>query len=403
MARPKKKGRVAKGIQRRKGYLYIIVPFKDEDGITKERYISTHMKDTPSNVKAAIEQRSRMLNNISENIDMDISVSDYLDRYLSIKKREVSDTTYSGYFYRGNRVKKYLGDKKLKDITQMQIEKFLDDLFVQENEQPRTVKDTRTLLINVLDQAVKDALIPYNMARNVVINRKLAAQYSKIQNEDDVFFSYPEANRFLEITKNHELHDLFYVTLIFGLRREEVLGLRWSSIVYYSENGQEKAKLLINHTVTKGTGINRTNTTKTMASRREYPLNEEQRELFKGIKEKELMNRRLCGDNYYDNDYIFKHANGKPYYPDYPSKAFKTIIANSPELPQDINFHGLRKSCVSMLVHDGFDIKSIQKWVGHADVQTTLKIYAKVKGEESNEEISKNLSHHIPLLKADSE
>ena len=42
---------------------------------------------------------------------------------------------------------------------------------------------------------------------------------------------------------------------------------------------------------------------------------------------------------------------------------------------------------LSILVHENFDVKGIQKWVGHKDINTTLKIYAKVKEKEAKEEI----------------
>ena len=58
--------------------------------------------------------------------------------------------------------------------------------------------------------------------------------------------------------------------------------------------------------------------------------------------------------------------------------------------------HGLRTSCVSILVHEGFDVKSIQKWVGHKDIETTLKIYAKVKDKEAKQEILKGMNSLIP-------
>ncbi len=73
----------------------------------------------------------------------------------------------------------------------------------------------------------------------------------------------------------------------------------------------------------------------------------------------------------------------------YPSKVFSKLIKKMPELPQGITFHGLRSSCVSILVHQGMDVKSIQKWVGHADIDTTLRIYAKVKDKESKREYRK--------------
>ena len=53
--------------------------------------------------------------------------------------------------------------------------------------------------------------------------------------------------------------------------------------------------------------------------------------------------------------------------------------------------HHLRTSCVSILIHMGKDIKAIQKWVGHADIATTLKWYAKVKDKETKQDISEGL------------
>lgn len=96
-----------------------------------------------------------------------------------------------------------------------------------------------------------------------------------------------------------------------------------------------------------------------------------------------------------NNDYVFKHADGSLYYPDYPTKAFAKIIRANPDLPQDITFHGLRSSCVSILVHKGVDVKTIQKWVGHADINTTLKIYAKVKDKEAKKQASESMDDLI--------
>ncbi len=52
---------------------------------------------------------------------------------------------------------------------------------------------------------------------------------------------------------------------------------------------------------------------------------------------------------------------------------------------------------MSILVHQGMDVKSIQKWVGHADIDTTLRIYAKVKDKESKREISETMKGIIRL------
>ncbi len=131
---------------------------------------------------------------------------------------------------------------------------------------------------------------------------------------------------------------LFYFTLFFGLRREEVLGIKWSSINFY------KKELHITSTVTKGTRINRDNTTKTKKSNRFFLLDEEHTTVLKKIRKKELEYRKLQGKSYFDSDYIFKNEDGTLFYPNTPSKAFRRFINKHKELPQGITFHGLRKS-----------------------------------------------------------
>ena len=399
MSRPKKNGKRAFGIQGRSGHLYIITSrsvIKDGLKKTEKVWIATGLEDNAENVKKAVEMRKNLLNSVVTSLtDRNISMSDYINQFLNIKKRELSDPGYSSYCQRSNHIKRYFGKVKVREIDENLIEHFLDNLFTQYHLQQRTVKDIKVLFGNIMDEAFKEGLIPYNPVKKVVINKNLAAKYSKERKTDDEFFSYEEAQLFLYKAKDHVLYELFYLTLFFGLRREEILGLRWSAIDFKSKT------MSINHTVTKGTTVNRSNTTKTISSARDYPLNDEQLEMFLKLKEKEDSNRTFFGNTYIENDYIFKHIDGTLYYPDYPTKQFNKLIKQHPELPQSITFHGLRSSCVSILVHRGMDVKSIQKWVGHADIDTTLRIYAKVKDKESKKEVSETMNGIIPLKNYD--
>lgn len=395
MARPKKDGKRATGIQGKKGFLYAVISYTViEDGIKKseKKWIATGFKDTPENVKKASAFRDKLLNNSSDVLpDRNISMSDFCDYALSKKKREISDTTYSGYFYRAKKIKEYFADIKVRELNEKMASNFLDSLFETNHLEQRTVNDIKVFFRTIMEQAVKEGIIAYNPTKYVTINKTLAVKYAKTKNTDDQFFSYEEAQLFLSKVKEHELYELFYLTLFFGLRREEILGLRWSAIDF------KKQTLSICHTVTKGMVITRANTTKTDSSARAYPLTDEQIEMFMHLKKKEDYNRKLFGNGYYDSDYIFKHEDGTLYYPDYPTKAFGKLIKRIPELPQSITFHGLRRSCVSILVHQGMDVKSIQKWVGHADIDTTLRIYAKVKDKEAKRKVSDKMTCVIPL------
>ena len=185
MARPKKDGKRATGIQGKKGYLYIVISQPIiKDGIKKyeKKWLSTGLADTPENVKKASTLRTKMLdNNIISTIDRNITLSDYIDCVLERKKCEVSDTTYSGYFYRGKRISESFCEIKLRDINKNMVEKFLDSLFEVHNLQPRTVKDIKVFFGNVMEQAFNEGLIAYNPIKEIVINKTLSSKIRKRQ------------------------------------------------------------------------------------------------------------------------------------------------------------------------------------------------------------------------------
>lgn len=394
MARKRKDGRRAEGIQGKKGRLYYIITQEEViDGkkISKRVWCATGLPDKDENISKAVEMREKRLSSAGSalSVDREVPMKTYVNLYLAKKRRTIADTTYSGYFYRGNRIIDFFDEIKVRSVSKVNVEQFMDHLITDCESQERTVKDIKTLLSGIMDQAVRDGLIAINPVKEATMNKTLILKHAKVKNDDDDFFSFKEAQLFLTIAESHELYELFFVTLFFGLRREEVLGLRWSCVDF------DAKEFRVNHTVTKGMTVNRVNSTKTATSARTYPLTEEQVKMFKHLKAKETDNRDLFGSAYHDNDYIFKHEDGSLYYPDYPTKAFGKLIKAHPELPQGITFHGLRKSCVSILVHEGYDVKRIQKWVGHADIDTTLKIYAKVKDKEAKQEILNGMNNII--------
>lgn len=91
------------------------------------------------------------------------------------------------------------------------------------------------------------------------------------------------------------------------------------------------------------------------------------------------------------SDYIFTWEDGRPYSPDYLSKAFKKIVRRNPELDNSLTLHSLRASCVSILIHSGVDIKDVQDWVGHRDIHTTMNIYARTNEKQKQKAEEKML------------
>lgn len=82
-------------------------------------------------------------------------------------------------------------------------------------------------------------------------------------------------------------------------------------------------------------------------------------------------NKKLFGKSYQNSDYIFTWEDGRPYQPAYITKEFQKVLAKN-NFPK-MRFHDLRHSCASILYDKGWDLKDIQTWLGHADIQTTAK------------------------------
>ena len=140
--------------------------------------------------------------------------------------------------------------------------------------------------------------------------------------------------------------------------------------------------MYIEHTVTITDHIIKKDRTKSGGSCRCYPVLPEISDRLERIKEKQSENRRLFGREYIESDYVFTWEDGRLYSPDYLTKSFKKLVRNDDRLDDTLTLHSLRASCVSILVHKGMDIKDVQTWVGHKDVQTTLNVYARTNEKQ---------------------
>lgn len=166
------------------------------------------------------------------------------------------------------------------------------------------------------------------------------------------------------------------MTVLYGLRRSEALGLKWDSVDF------ENKTVTIKHTVVRFSDVIEKDRTKTASSYRTYPLPEEIEQIFLQQREKEKLGRKTYGELYEENDYIFKWDYGRMYNPDFITRKFSKLLKAN-DLPH-IRFHDLRHSCASLLISKGFTLKDIQEWLGHADIETTANIYAHLDQERKN-------------------
>jgi integrase len=171
----------------------------------------------------------------------------------------------------------------------------------------------------------------------------------------------------LETLEGNVIQPVVALTLFYGMRRSEILGLKWSAI------NLEENTLEVKATVVRFSKVVEKERTKNNASHRTYPIIPDVRDILLHLKLEQDRNRKLFSSEYHDNDYVFTWQDGRPFAPDYITKKFsKTLKQNN--LPH-IRYHDLRHTTASLLLAQGFQLKEIQEWLGHSDIKMTANIY----------------------------
>lgn len=220
----------------------------------------------------------------------------------------------------------------------------------------------------VIKEALADALVNEYIVRNPAEGVKLPAK--EVVARERVFLDAEQANSMLQAFKDHPLQALVYVTLYYGLRRSEVLGLRWSAVDF------ERGTLTINHTVVKNKTIVMKDTTKTQSSHHTYVLIDDVREVLLAQRARQERNRENFGSLYKESDYIFTWDDGTLFRPDYVTRGFQRVLRAN-DIPV-MRFHDLRHSTASILYDKGWDLKDAQSWLRHSSVEMTGDIYTHI-------------------------
>ena len=358
-------------LQEKNGKYYVVLNTRDSNGKRKPKWISTGL-DVKGNKRIAEQLLREKIKEyeLRENlIHTDVLFSDYVLYWLNLIENSVDTITHQGYKSVANaHIVPYFKNKgvKLADIKRNHIQEYIDvksksgRLDGKGGLSPKTMKTHRLIIQLVCKEALKNDLISKNPCEFVVMPKQ--------QRREPDFYSNDELQIMFNELRNEHIYPLLYFTVLYGLRRSEVLGLKWDSVNFDNDI------ITIKHTVVRFTKVVEKDSTKNASSFRSYPLTPDVKEILLLLKQQEQENRRLFGKQYIDNDYIFKWQNGKPYAPDYITMKFSKLLKQ--HKLRHIRFHDLRHSCASMLVSNGFELKDIQEWLGHSDIQITANIYA---------------------------
>ncbi len=360
----------------KKGYYYCVLSFNDELGKRKTKWISTGLPEKGNKKKAEailIEERRKFIPP-SVKKDSDILFADFMKyQWLPAVKGSVEITTFSSY--QGmleSRIYPYFKEKGI-TLADLKV-KHIQDFYTLQSERvkPATVKHYHAVIHESLEWAVKLELILFNPADRVSIPRN--RQY--IPN----YYTVEELRKLFACIRGDEMELLIRMVCFYGMRKSEVLGLKWSAIDF------DENIFVIRHIVTR-TRIDgqkliiRKDRPKRKASYRTMPLIGIFRDDLLALKKVQTENRKICGNSYNteDIDYVFVDSLGNLFDPERVSRHFKTIIRKNGLKP--IRFHDTRHSAGSALCQNGVNMKEIQEWLGHSDFSTTANIYSHLRSD----------------------
>lgn len=252
---------------------------------------------------------------------------------------------------------------------------------IQEDDRPlsaKTVQEHHRLISTVLEQAVKEGLVPFNAASR--------ADLPKVEHREVNYFQPEQVAAIRDALEQEPIKwkTLIHLFLITGARRGEILGLKWDKVDFDANRVYICNSILYSPDV----GIYESSP-KTERSKRFVSLPAETMQLLRQYKAWQTAERLRLGEYYENQGFVFAQDNGKPMHPDSVTDWLNKFSTRH-GLPH-INPHAFRHTMASMLYFNGVDSVSISKRLGHAQVSTTANIYAHVM-EEADKKSAEILS-----------
>jgi integrase len=303
------------------------------------------------------------------------TVAELMEQWLAVKERQLKPSTFRNY---QSVVRAYivphLGDTKLSKLTPLHVERFQLALAAKKVTQtqgkdrkrvatdrevsPRVVEYAHTILKAALRQAVRWRLIAENPAEEVT--RPDGAPRGR------AVWTREQALHFLTVVRDHRLFGLYLLAITAGLRRGELLGLRWRDV------NLDKAEVTVRHTVTFINGRRHEEETTKTGTDRVVAISGE---LVAALRERraayELEERHA--KKWQGKDYVFGSYLGGSLYESSLRRIHEALIEEA-GLPY-VSMHALRRTYTSVALLAGVPVKAVSARLGHASVGITQDVY----------------------------
>ncbi len=339
-------------------------------------------------------------NNMEVFDDTKITVQDWIVIWLEdYKKLSLKRTSLDNYYpdFNTHIKNSYIGKTQLKKVNATQLQKFINEKSKNGRADGSgglsrsSVKHIFNVLYGSFEQAIRNNMISVNPCKAIILPKK--------EKKEVLYFTPEQANQFLEFTKDSKYYPLYALELVTGLRLGEIIALRWENVdldkkqldvklnaVIVSKHEQPDEGVIHSEVILQSP--------KTLNSIRTLFIEEPIITILRDLREKQIRLNKELGDAYIDSGFVFTNNYGKMMHPRSIQDHFKRSIKKA-GLP-NLHFHCLRHTAATLMLHNGVDIKTVQKVLGHEDIQTTLDIYTHVL-ESMKQEAQRTIYNSINI------
>lgn len=279
-----------------------------------------------------------------------------MENYAKIKLRPSTFKTSQGFLK--NHIKPQIGSVPLTELTSLDLQRFykhlLDGGRVDRIEAKKKPKGLAPKTVRNIHQMIGSA---YNLAREqklVTRNPTQGCALPKVEHKEMKTLTADQLSAFFQEARDSGVYELYYLDLATGLRRGELLGLKWTDVDF------DRRVVKVQRAISRQNGKVVEAPLKTKNAYCTLPLSADAISVL-------MHQRRKTGSS----EWVFPSPSGGPMSPDSVLHMLQRALKRA-GLPR-IRFHDLRHSCATLLLHEGYTLQEIQVYLGHATFQTTLR------------------------------
>ena len=375
-------------IQVKNNRYHIVLSWSDSSGKRKQKWVSTKLSSTGHNKRKAEQMRMQILREWEEQRVATVErilFSDFLKAWLEEIKYSISKNTYFSYLQTvQNSICPYFAERGvlLCDLKPAHIQDFYRYKMEHDKVSANTIHHYHANIHKALSYAVQQERISANPSDGVTLPKK--------QKHIAEYYTTEELKVLLSGCKGTKIESVVYLAAWFGMRRGEIIGLRWDCIDFIqntlSVRGTIKDKGLSG---SKLRNMYYEPVAKTDSSLRTFIMPAQAADYLKRIKsEQDSRKRSDAAYNHQWDDFVCVQDNGDILPLEYVSRTFPVLCQKCGL--RRLKLHELRHTNISLLLNDGASMKELQEWAGHSSYTTTANIYSHIHSQ-SKEKLAKSI------------